>query len=393
MRICIVTTAFPRQREDGQGAFVYGAARALVRSGVAVRVVAMHSPGSLSREVMEGIEVRRPRYWWPESAEALRRGGAGGLPTTWREYPAARVQVLPFGAAHTLAAARAARDCDLVHAQWTLSAACALAARPYHRRPVVLTVQGSDILDVPGHPLGLHLTRGVLAGCRHITALSAALAQATRDLGVAAERLSVVPNGVDTGRFIPPEDGRRDDTVLYVGSLIARKGVRYLLEAMPAVFARHPTLRLAIVGEGPEEQRLRAQADALGIAPRVAFLGAQTQGAVRDRMQRARALVLPSVEEGLGVVLLEALACGTPIVASNVGGIPDVVTTDVGRLVPPASPAPLAEALDALLSDPCDWERASLAARRRAVAHYDWTRVAAQLIAVYEGVLRGATPR
>lgn len=392
MHVCFVTTAFPRWPEDGQGAFVYGAARALVRAGVSVHVVAMHSPGCQTHDVMEGVEVTRPRYWWPESAEALRRGGAGGLPTTWREYPAVRFQIAPFGMAHTLATTRVARSCDIVHAQWTLSAACALAGRAYHRRPIIVTVQGSDIFQVPRHPLGARLTRRVLTGCRHVTALSGALARAVQQLGVAPSQISIVPNGVDTTRFVPPEDGRRDDTVLYVGSLIERKGLRHLLAALPETMARHPALRLAIIGEGPEEPRLRTLAHSLGITDSVDFMGTQTQAAVRDQMQRARVLVLPSTEEGLGVVLLEALACGTPVVASDVGGIPDVVTPDVGRLVPPASPTHIAGALAELLEDAQAWERASRQARRRAVEHYDWVRVAARFLTIYEEVLEGAAP-
>ena len=98
-------------------------------------------------------------------------------------------------------------------------------------------------------------------------------------------------------------------------------------------------------------------------------------------MQRARLSVLPSIEEGLGVVLLELLACGTPVVASRVGGIPDVVTPAVGRLVPPGDPAQLAEAICALLGDLPAWAETSGRGRAHIVAEYDWERIAGRHIA------------
>lgn len=95
VRVCVVTTAFPRWIGDGDGVFVWEMIRALAQRGLQVCVVAAHSPGVPSHTVMEGIEIFRPRYWWPEKWEMLRKE-EGGLPITWKKYPLVRPQIVPF---------------------------------------------------------------------------------------------------------------------------------------------------------------------------------------------------------------------------------------------------------------------------------------------------------
>jgi len=226
----------------------------------------------------------------------------------------------------------------------------------------------------------------VLNRCDRIVAISQALAGAAGRLGIAPASIVVIPLGVDVAQFNPPS-GPRGAEVVFVGSLIKRKGVRYLLEAMAQVRREFPAVHLTVVGDGPERAALESTTARLGLSECVTFAGLLPADGVRQAMQKARAFVLPSVEEGLGVVLLEALACGTPIVASRVGGIPEAVTADAGRLVPPADPAALAGGLIELLRDEAGWLEMSRNARRRAEDVYDWSKIAARLIDVYRTVL------
>jgi glycosyltransferase involved in cell wall biosynthesis len=385
MRICFVTTNFPRYPGDGEGTFIWEAARAVACHGHTVRVIAQHWKGLPTRQWMEGIEVIRPRYWWPESAEMLRREG-GGLPVIWRESWLARLQMVAFLGIHSLAVARYARDCDVIHAQWTLSAGAAWISRLIHRRPIVVTLHGSDVFQAAQGWLGGCLTRQVLNGCDRIVSVSQALAQAVGRLRIAPASIVVIPDGVDVAQFRPALQPRQPE-IVYVGSLIKRKGLPYLLEAMVQVVRELPALRLTIVGDGPERAALESTAVKLGLSECVTFAGLQSADGVRQAMQRAMAFVLPSVEEGLGVVLLEALACGTPIVASRVGGIPEVVTAGVGRLVPPADPPALAQVLIQMLHDEASWPEMSRNARRRAEDQYDWSKVAARMIGLYRTLL------
>ncbi len=385
MEVCVVTTAFPRWFGDGEGAFVWESVRSIARRGVQVHVVAMHTPRAHPLEYWGRIQVIRPRYWLPERWEMLRKEG-GGLPITWQKYPLARVQILPFFFVHTLATARWAQHCDLIHAHWSLSAAAAYLGRWKHHRPILGTVQGSDIFQVPRHPVGAWLTKKALFHCDKITALSRALREKTIGLGISPDKIHIVPNGVDTTRFVPPKDKDRENIILFVGSLIERKGVKYLLEAMPALFRALPRYHLVIVGEGPQRTLLRQLAADLGIADRVAFVGQQPQEKVCAWMQQARLLVLPSLEEGMGVAIVEALACGTPVVASRVDGIQDVVTPDVGKLTSPADSTALLEAITSILSNPSRWAEMSRNARERAVSNYDWNHIAAQFISLYQSL-------
>jgi glycosyltransferase involved in cell wall biosynthesis len=388
MKVCVATTSFPRWEGDGQGAFVWEAVRALAEQGHEMRVVAMHAPGLPVRSHHHGIPVFRPRYWWPERQEMLKRDG-GGLPIVWQRRPWARLQVFPFGIAHARAIAAWSRDCDLVHAEWTLSAAAAAIGKPLHHHRVLATLQGSDLFRVTTSAAGRTATKLALRGCDRVTVLSQALAQRAIALGVPQERLDIIPNGVDTRVFTPLAEEDREEVALFVGSLIPRKGPEYLLAALPAILARRPRLRLVLIGDGPQEGELKAQVERLGVGHSVSFLGFLTQADVRVWMRRARVFVLPSIEEGLGVVLLEALATGTPIVASNVDGIPDVVTKDVGALVPARSAEALAGAILETLRDSTRWRELSANARQRAECTYDWQHIAASYTAVYRRLVQG----
>lgn len=384
MKICVVTTAFPHRAEYGEGLFVWEAARAVARCGHQVRVVAMHHPEALNYEVMDGIEIRRPIYWRPVAKELLRKD-VGGLPVNWRRYPLARLQMLPFMMVHALAALRCAWGCDVVHAHWTLSATAAYMGKILHRRPIVATLQGSDIFQAVKLPLVTPMIRYILRRCDQVTVLSQALKQATAEVGIPRDDICIIPNGVDINNFVPLPPNLRENVILYVGSLIKRKGVNYLIDAFCDVLSQLPDYRLVIIGDGPAAKDLQEQVTRLGIANNVDFYGFMSQEDVKYWMQKARLFVLPSVEEGLGVVLLEALACGTPIVASAVGGIVDVVTEDVGFLAPPADSQALSQAIVQVLRGE-HWEALSARARERAVAHYDWDVIADKYIAIYARV-------
>src|SRR4030042_5398976 len=139
--ILIATTSFPRWEGDLRGTFIWEGCRALARSGARVRVVAPHAPGAKTREVLEGIEIFRPRYLLPAPWELLLET-PGGLPVLWKEHKLGRLAVFPFFISHALAIARLARGCDLIHDPWTLSAFAASLPAPLPPQPVVGTVQG-----------------------------------------------------------------------------------------------------------------------------------------------------------------------------------------------------------------------------------------------------------
>lgn len=385
LKVCIATTSFPRWAGDSRGTFLWEECRALQSLGVNIRVVTPHAPGAKPREILADIEIFRPRYLWPEGLEipALE----GGLPAFWRTHQLSRAAILPYGMMHALAVARLARGCDLIHTHWTLSAFAAWCGRPFHGKPLVCTLLGSDIYQGMRQPLAGWCARRALNGAQHVIAISRSLAAAAQAQGVNPGRMTVIPLGVDCDAFHPDENPR-EPALLFAGSLIERKGVRHLLAAMAEIHAAFPQHRLVIIGDGDRRAELEAQSSALGLSGSVTFLGAQSPEKVAEWMRRAEVFILPSLEEGQGVVLLEAQASGTPCVGSNVGGIPETLANGRGTLTPPGDAQALAHAVCDLLRQPEWTRRMGMQARQAMVADYDWKFLAGRILSVYDQALR-----
>ena len=203
-----------------------------------------------------------------------------------------------------------------------------------------------------------------LRGARAVIAVSRALADKARALGAGKDRVHLLYNGVDGARFRPGDKAAARDAlglqpdarlVIYVGNLKESKGCLDLLEAFPAVLARHPQARLAFVGSGPAGPVLERRARQLGVADCVQLAGARPHEELPTWMQAADLLALPSHNEGVPNVVLEAMACGLPVVASDVGGIPEVLPKHAGVLVPAHDQLALARALADSLQQ--DWQR------------------------------------
>lgn len=391
MRICIVTTVFPRRMGDGEGAFIWQHALGMKKLGHEIKIIAMHSPGTLRHELFDGVPVVRVPYWWPERAQRLRRVG-GGIPINVRGSKLAKLQLGTLFAALATQVIGFGRQSDLIHANFTIAAGASLLGKPVHRRPVVITVHGSDIFQGPSYPLGGAFTKAVLQNSDAVVAVSGALRERAVAIGASTSRCTVVPNSVDTEFFAVARPGwsARDDHIMFVGSLIKRKGIDYLLQAFAMIETALPETMLLIVGEGPELDALKLLAVELGIAARVRFTGMLDRVSVRKFMQGARVLVLPSTEEGQGVVMLEALACGTPVIGTAVGGIPEVIEPTVGRLIPPRDVAALGDALLDLCNDDVRWNEMSIHARRLIEEVYSPAVVARQYDAIYSSTLNHA---
>jgi glycosyltransferase involved in cell wall biosynthesis len=173
-----------------------------------------------------------------------------------------------------------------------------------------------------------------------------------------------------------------DTTLLSVGHLVPLKGHDILIKALPML----PNIRLLLVGDGPEEQSLRRLTAELQLAERVQFLGTLTQEKLKAYYGSVDALVLASSREGWPNVLLESMACGTPVIASNVGGIPEIVTApEAGVLMAGRSPGELAQAVRELLANYPDHD-----ATRRYAESFGWDETTQRQLALFEAILRGA---
>lgn len=373
---------------DSHAPFILEHARFLAKQGIQVQVIAMHSPGASTHEEIEGVQVFRPRYL-PERYEILRKESAG-LPALWRKNPLLRLAILPFLVVQAITLIIHSRDCDLIHAQWTLSGMIAWCTQFLHQKPYVVTVHGSDIFQAARTPWIRFLTRVALNHAGEVIAVSRALANAAAELGVDVQKIRVIPDGVDTKRFYPSIEGR-EPFLLFVGSLTEQKGVRYLLQAFRQVISVIPDMKLTLVGDGSMRTEFETLASNLGIAQQTSFLGSRSQEEVSQLMRKASVFVLPSIKEGLGVVVLEAMASGTPCIGTHSGGIPELITEKEGILVEPGNSVALADALLKILSDATRCEQMGIYARQKIIEQFDWHVIALKNIKVYESILNRAS--
>jgi D-inositol-3-phosphate glycosyltransferase len=323
--------------------------------------------------------------------------------------PAGPARVLPkdqllqymYGFAHFLDAQWTGEPPDVAHAHFWMSGLATLRAARGHRIPTVQTFHALGLVkrlhqgvDDTSPDCRIGLETQVARGADWVAATSTDEVFELVRMGRARSRTSVVPCGVDTDAFSPdgPVAPRGDrKRIVSVGRLVPRKGFETLIRALPRI----PGAELVIVGgpaaaaltHDPHAQRLRRLADRLGVADRVRLLGGITRAEMPAVLRSADLVACTPWYEPFGIVPLEAMACGKPVVATAVGGIRDTVVDDVtGRLVPPKDPGALAEAITPLLLDRRWREALGRAGRERARARYTWDRVAADTERLYEKV-------
>jgi len=254
----------------------------------------------------------------------------------------------------------------------------------------------SDLRTLAMHlqaPVAQQIEAALLRRSHRITSVASWVAEALRPYGVDPAMVTVTGNGVEACFLASPAPHEREPIVLSVGRLAAGKGLPELVRAARMVVDRHrdPALRFVLIGQGPLLPRLHDLVREAGLQGRFDFRGA-IPAARRDELvrlyQTASAFVLPSHHEGMSTVLLEAMACGMPVISTAVGGALEVVVDgDNGVLVPPHDPGALAEALLTLLEDEPLRQRLGRNARAAIARHYTWDAVGARYVASYEGVL------
>ncbi|MEK7516659.1 MAG: glycosyltransferase family 4 protein, partial [Patescibacteria group bacterium] len=258
------------------------------------------------------------------------------------------------------------------------------------RTPTILTLQSGD-LDAPERQRTIPqwLWRRIHTTPHRITAISNFLAARAKRLGVPSERVRVIPNGVDlqeaesVKRKAEVVPGR----IVCVGRLSWEKGQSFLIEALPDILKERPEAHLVLVGDGAEREALKRLVAERGLRDKVRFTGTLPREEALRELSQASVAALPSLGEGLGIAAIEAQAVGVPIVASNVGGIPDMVTDEeTGLLVPPRDSAALASAILRLMRQPELPARLTAAAREQ-LPRFDWDKIAQNVGELYDALI------
>ena len=254
--------------------------------------------------------------------------------------------------------------------------------------PVILTAIGSDLNRIPGRMVR-RLTVAALRRAAFTTTVSGDLLRTATTLGADPQRSAAILNGCDTSIFYPQdrEAARRAlgveadaDVVLYAGRLDVRKGLLELIDAVAALQLRRPNLRCYLLGDGPDKPLLQQAIAKHKLEHAIRFVAAAPTETVAQWMTASNLFTLPSYKEGCPNVILEALASGRPVVATDVGGIPELMDHQSGHLVPVANADALAQALDATLSR--DWSAEDIAA----LHHRSWENVSEDVLSVLQCV-------
>lgn len=394
MRILVLASTFPRWAGDTTPPFVFELSKRLAQRGHQVHVLAPHAAGAVKSEEMDGLYVHRFQYA-PARLEMLAFGG--GILENLRRSPVRWLLVPGFLLVELVALARLVRNqrIELIHAHWLIpQGLLGAVARPGVGSKLVMTAHGGDVFGM-SKGVRRRLLRFTARRAHGVTAVSTVLRDELERLtGVHAK---VIPMGADPASFAFMERPRSADsqttpTILFVGRLVQKKGVRYLIEAMRHVSSKVPGARLVIVGDGPERPELEALAqDELG--RQIVFKGAVPNSTLPRFYESANILVAPSVAsaegdtEGLPVVLMEAAASGVPIIASEIGGIPDLIENGrTGLLVTPGDARSLAAAILQVLSDGELAATMAANARQVAVARHSWDFVVDQFNELFQSL-------
>jgi len=343
----MVTHNFPRSEGDIAGAFIWRLSEALIGRGHGVSVVTPSDRGEVGDDRLGSVRVRRVRYA-PASQETLAYHGAMH-----------KVARSPLGAINFARLVRAlgraaneevlATGAHLIHAHWWIPGGLAVRLAPRSGRSFIITLHGTDVALSRKLPGGRRMMASVLSHAKTVTAVSSFLAaEAAQALGVTRDRIPVIPMPLALGVTADPDAARTG--AIFVGRLTRQKGVTYLLDALAILRRQGRTIDLTIVGDGPERPALKALAMALGL--NVTFTGFVAPESVGRHLRDKRVFVLPATDEGLGLVVAEALTQGVPVVATRSGGIPDLlVDPDAGILTPPGDVQALAAAIREVITN------------------------------------------
>lgn len=384
-RLLVLASTYPRWPDDPEPGFVHELCKRLADT-FETTVLCPHSPGAATTEVLNGVTVVRYRYA-PERLETLVNDG--GIVTNLRLRRWKYLLVPPFVLAQAWSAWRLVRvqSFDVIHAHWIvpqgLTVAC-LQWLPGGAVPFVVTSHGADLYALKGR-LFDKVRRFVLQRASAASVVSSAMRHALEAAGAPLGKISILPMGVDTeGRFTPDSSVERSEhEILFVGRLVEKKGVRYVLRALPNVLDAVPEARLTIAGFGPDDAALRLLTRQLGLEAVVRFTGALPQSVLPGYYRTAAVFVAPFVQagsgdqEGLPVALMEAVACGCPVVAGDIPGIEDLLGEDrLEVCVDARDKQALAAKIIETLSDPVEGQRRADRIRATAGQRVGWSRVA-----------------
>ena len=381
LRIAVVTRYFPSSAEPWQGRSAYQTLRILARDAD----VRVFYPNASYPSLL------KPRSRIYKNLEASY--SVPDVKASYYNFPALPLASRPFNgwlAARVLLKHVQSFSPDLIFSFFLYpDGYAALKIGQALGVPVVAMGIGSDIHSIGDRISALH-TRRVLREIDFLVTVSGDLRYKALEMGATAEKSRAVVNGCDLAVFHPHDrlQAREKlqidadaEAVVYIGRMDVRKGLRELVQAAASLRTQRPRLHVYLVGEGPDRPEVEGAIEASDAAEYIHLLPGCAFDDVAVWMAAANLVTLPSYMEGCPNVVLEALACGRTVVATNVGGIPEILSEECGRLVPPRDARSLAMALAEVLD--CSWDAAAISAH----GSRSWNTVASELLDIFESLV------
>jgi glycosyltransferase involved in cell wall biosynthesis len=357
--VLVTTSTFPRWQKDNEPRFVYDLSKRLATE-FNIIILAPHATGAAIEEQWDGMQIYRYRYA-PEKWQTLTYNG--GISANLKQDPW-KFLLLPLfflGQWWALRKVLHHYNVDTIHAHWLIpqGLVAAFTLLVYRKNiKLVCTSHGGDLFGLQGK-ISTFLKRWVINHCHAITVVSQAMLLNAKELTHNQyQAIHVIPMGTDlTHTFVPnPNIKRAANQLLFVGRLVEKKGLTYLLQALQQLQPNFPNLELIIAGSGPLKDQLIQQTQQLGIAHQVKFVGRLTHTELVMLYQTATLAVFPFIQtqdgdmEGLGLVMVEAMGCGCPVIASDLPAVRDVINNgNNGILVEPNNSRILAVSIENFL--------------------------------------------
>lgn len=394
MKIGVITSAYPEFEDDPHGIFVHRLMREISKNGHEVYVLAPHTGGK-NKYDLEGVHIEKFHYFYPKRYEKL--AGRAGMIDNVKEGFLIKIQVITFLLFNIIYSLRRFRDVDVIHLHWAIpNGLGAYFLKKLFNIPYICTTYGEEV-----YLSKLYKLESVLREFINNSEKSIAISRATLDkcveIGLESEKFGIIPYGVDTDFFHPVDIPKNENIfqVLSVGYLIERKGHKYLIMAMKEILKERDDVRLKIVGSGPLEGELKKLITDLRLDFYVEILKNVSDDELLKLYNISDLFVLPSVvdsqgnTEGLGVVLLEAMACGLPVVGSDVGGITSIIEDeDTGLIVPEKDSFGLSLSIIRFITDEELKKNIAINGYNLVKEKYTWEKITKHYLNVYQNIMK-----
>lgn len=394
-KVLVIGSVYPRFHEDAEVPWLRTSIAHLKKAGLDIQVLAPAYKGLKSHEI-DGVKVNRFRYA-PASWEFLTH--EEGAPSKMANKPWLQLLAIPYIISGFFKCIKICRKFkpDVIHAHWPFPHAyIALGAAKLFKIPLVLNFHGAELLLIRKKKWVKPLLKFAISQAQAVFANSSFTASKIKALRNVEIEWSPYGTTLETGTGnAEPHPVQGKFKILFVGRHIERKGIRYLIEAAKYLPRDQFEIRIVGVGDLTEELKKLASESATPNSAEIIFTGKLSPEALANEYKTANVFTLPAIvdskgdTEGLGVVLIEAMELGLPIVASNVGGIPDVVIDgETGILVPEKDPEALANAYKRLAAEPELVKLLLAGAQKRIAECFTWDGIIERQIAVYNKVLK-----